>query len=126
MHRRFFAILGFLGALAPRSHAQTTFRIDETTIADVHRLEREGVRWARALALLVRASIDRDRAAATLKTAVAELDACELGLYADAARRRLAVVEAGNSTSPNVRAADVALIARGVRNPVRMTAMLAP
>ncbi len=102
---------------------------------DVHRLEREGVRWARALALLVRASIDPARGPATLRTAIAELDACELRLYADAARRRLAVAEAGNSTSPssqtsptppNVRTADDALRARGIRNPARMTAMLVP
>ena len=69
---------------------------------DVHRLEREGVRWARALALLVRASIeqaDRAREVATLRTAIAELEACDLGLYADAARRRLAVAEAGSDAA---------------------------
>ncbi|HEY5920125.1 MAG TPA: protein kinase [Kofleriaceae bacterium] len=94
---------------------------------DARRLEREGVRWARALALLVRASIEHaDGAVATLRKAISELDACELGLYADAARRRLAVAEAGNSASPTVRDADVALTARGIRNPERMTAMLAP
>lgn len=97
-------------------------------LEDVHRLEREGIRWARALSLLVRASIqvDREREAATLRTAVAELDACELGLYADAARRRLAVAEGGTLVTPKVRSADAALSARGVRDPSRMTAMLAP
>jgi hypothetical protein len=97
-------------------------------LEDVHRLEREGIRWARALSLLVRASIevDRARAAATLRTAVAELDACELGLYADAARRRLALADGAKLDDPKVRAADSALSARGVRDPARMTAMLAP
>jgi len=100
----------------------------DAALDDVRRLQREGVRWARALALLVRASIeqaDRARSVATLRTAVSELDACELGLYADAARRRLALAETGTD-SASVRAADSALVARGIRNPARMTAMLAP
>ena len=98
-------------------------------LEDVRALEREGIRWARALALPVRASIeqaDRGRAVSTLRTAVDELDACELGLYADAARRRLALAEAGSATAPSVRATDAMLLARGVRNPARMMAMLAP
>jgi hypothetical protein len=93
---------------------------------DVDRLHREGVRWARALALLVRASLEPQESAAaiaTLRTATSELDACELGLYADAARHRLAVAE---RDAESVRAADAALRERGVRNPDRMTAMLAP
>lgn len=49
MHRRFFAILGFLGALASRGQAQTTFRIDETTIADVHAAIRAGTLTCHAL-----------------------------------------------------------------------------
>jgi hypothetical protein len=95
---------------------------------DVRRLEREGIRWARALALLVRGSME-DTAAAraqTLRTAVSELEACELRLYAEVARRRLALAEDNSESAPSVRAADAALLARGVRNPARMTEMLAP
>jgi serine/threonine protein kinase len=94
---------------------------------DVRRLEREGVRWAAALALLVRAAIEEnDRAIATLRAAVMELEACDLGLYAGAAKRRLAIAETGDETAPAVRQADSELQARGVRNPARLTAMLSP
>lgn len=96
---------------------------------DIRRLEHEGAPWAHALAVLVRASIvqaDRARELAMLRSAVSELDACDLGLYAGAARRRLALVETGSADALSVRAADDALLARGVRNPARMTAMLAP
>jgi hypothetical protein len=89
---------------------------------DVRRLEREGVRWARALALVVRAAIEHpDQAIATLRIAIGELGACDLGLYADAAKRQLAVLETGDT-----READAALRARGVRDPARMMALLSP
>lgn len=94
---------------------------------DMRRLEREEVGWSHALALLVRAALEgTERSMATLRAAIIELQACDLGLYADAAKHRLAVLGAHASDTQAVRDANAALRARGIQDPVRMTDMLVP
>jgi hypothetical protein len=98
---------------------------------DCRRLEREKNPWPVALGLLVRAGIaavrgDRSRAAVTLRDAAGRMDALEMPLHCGAARRRLGELVGGEEGRALIEAADNELRQRGIVNPARMTAMLAP
>src|SRR5439155_3932795 len=95
------------------------------------RLEREKAPWARALAALLGAAArkldgDADGARARLERAVAELDAADLALYAACARRRLGELTGGADGARLAAQAAEWFAREGVRNPERMTALLAP
>jgi len=95
------------------------------------RLEREKAPWARALAALLGAAArklagDRDGARALLERALTELSAAELALYAACARRRLGELTGGDEGAALIARAGEWFAREGVRNPERMTALLAP
>jgi hypothetical protein len=97
---------------------------------DAQRLEREAVAWASAIATQVRSGIaaargDRESAARNLRDAAARFDALAMRLNASAARRRLGIL-IGDRGRNLVAEADAWMASEQIRNPSRMTAMLAP
>jgi hypothetical protein len=93
------------------------------------RLRGEGLAWADALAGLLQAGVaacggDRAGAAATLGEAASLFDAAGMLLHAAVARRRLGECLPGGGEL--IAQADTAITERGVRNPLRMTALVAP
>jgi hypothetical protein len=94
------------------------------------RIERERMTWAAPLAELLRAGVaalrgDADAAVGRLDTAIAQLDRAEMALYAVAARRRRGQLVGGDGGRAEVATADAWMREHGVRNPARMSAMLA-
>jgi hypothetical protein len=92
------------------------------------RLEREVSPMARCFALILRGGLAslsgaREAAGRNLSEAATAFEAADMHLYAAAARRRLGQVQ-GNETL--VREAEEWMRSQEVRNPVRMTGMLAP
>jgi hypothetical protein len=98
---------------------------------DCRRLEREKQPWPVAIAVLVRAGIaaikgDRPRAATLLSDAAQRHDALGMPLEAAAARRCLGKLLGGEEGQALIEQADGEFRKRGIVNPARMTAMLAP
>ncbi len=86
---------------------------------------------AKALARLIAAGVarvrgDRVAAQALYRSAADELAACDLGLYAAAARRRHGELVIGDQGPPIVDEADQWMSARGVVAPERMADLFAP
>lgn len=103
----------------------------EQALRDARRIEREKMPWGNALALLIRASVasirgDRDTAIQVLQSAEEGLEAVDMAGYAAAARRRRGELIGGDQGKSLVEAADSWMGSQGVKNPVRMTNMLAP
>ncbi len=94
------------------------------------RLRAERVPWAEALADLIGAAVaDRSGHAAAVEMAAQaseRLQACGLGLYAAAARRRHGVLLGGDNGHAVVGAAEAWMKGQGIVSPERITAMLAP
>ncbi len=95
------------------------------------RIERERVAWAAPFGPLLRAGIasvrgDRETVRDLLARALAGFEAADVGLYANAAKRRLGQVLGGDEGSRLVQAADAAMRAEAVRSPERFAAILAP
>ncbi len=93
------------------------------------RLDRERVPWASAMAELIRAGIlassgAAESAARRYDRAAGLLDAVDMPHYASAARRRRGEALGGQEGRALVADADDSLLARGIRDPIRMTAML--
>lgn len=98
---------------------------------DARRLEREKFPWTSALAQLLRAGAaagrgDRTRAIERLANAVNALEAADLHLYAAAARRRQGELIGGAAGAKLVAQAEAWMTGQEIRNPARMTALLAP
>ena len=90
-------------------------------------LEREGTTYARAWAwLLLAASAQPERAQRLLRDAIRACEECDMRLLAAAARRRLGEVMGGRDGRALVEQADAWMREQGIRNPNRMTAVLAP
>jgi len=87
--------------------------------------------YATSYAKLLRAGIvsvqgQVDRAAAHLRDAASGFDAADMALYAAATRRTLGKLVAGDEGRALVEQADAWMRSETVKNPARMTAMLAP
>ncbi|HEY7956763.1 MAG TPA: AAA family ATPase [Polyangia bacterium] len=94
-------------------------------------LERSPQPAGRASSGLLRAGAaeldgDRHQAVAELRRTVAALDAIDTRLFAAAGRRRLGLLLGGDEGSAMIAAAEAWLSARGVENPARFAAMIAP
>jgi len=92
---------------------------------------REKTRWGDALALLLRAGAaatrgETERALSLLEAAETGLAAADMALHAAVARRRRGELLGGDSGRALVAAADAWMASQAIRNPERMTAMLAP
>lgn len=99
--------------------------------SDAAKLDREGARWAAALARLVRAGNatldgDRDAALAHLRSAESAFTDLSMRLYAAVARRRHGELTGGAEGAQVVRDADDWMARQGIHNPARMADMLAP
>jgi hypothetical protein len=108
-------------ALAAAAPGTAGAAMRKRALADARKLDREKMRWASALARLLRAGVaaqDGDRATADglLGEAIVELEALDMHLYAQAARRARGEVDA----------VDRWMSEQQVQNPSRMTALLVP
>jgi hypothetical protein len=118
-------------ALAAATSAKNPRPLLRAAERDANRLEREKTPTADALGQLIRAGVvaargDSAGAVGLLKSAAARCDAADLALYAAAARRRLGELLGGDEGRNLVAQADVWMAGQQIRNPARMTAMLAP
>ncbi len=120
-------------ALAAASERRPEARQPLLRIArrDAKSIEREAMRWSTPLALLLQAGEasakgDGRRASALLESAQAGLQNIGLALYALAAQRRRGELTEGDAGQTLSAEADAGMAARQIRDPSRMTAMLAP
>ena len=88
--------------------------------------------WAAPVSSLLLAGIavtkraSDERAITLLRSAVSGFDAAEMALYGAAARRCLGGAIGGDEGASLIRTADEWMASQTVRNPARLTAMLAP
>jgi hypothetical protein len=87
--------------------------------------------WSTPLAVLLDASIaacrgQRDRAAELCEAAAKGFDAAGMLLHAAAARRRQGALLEGDKGAALIARADAWMATQAIKNPTRMTAMLAP
>jgi serine/threonine protein kinase len=119
-------------ALAASSDANgRTAELLTSADRDATRLERERLGWSTALARLIRANLaatrgDRDAAARLAGEADALLTAVDMRLCAAAARRRRGQATAGEDGRATIAAVDAWMATNTIKNPARVTAMLAP
>jgi hypothetical protein len=95
------------------------------------RLERERLPWSDALALLLRADLaaargDGAAVVPLLERAAAALEATNMALHAHVARRRLGEMAGGDAGRALAAASDAWMRGQGIRDPTRITAILAP
>src|SRR5581483_8716729 len=98
---------------------------------DARRIERRRMPWADPLALLIRAGVAsvrgrREEALALLAAAEEGFTTAGMDLYAAAARRRRGGLLGGEEGRSLVGSADGWIAGQDIRNPARITAMLAP
>jgi tetratricopeptide (TPR) repeat protein len=129
-----------IGILAWHFRARCALAVAEATgeaallkvaARDAHAIERERMAWANPLAALLRAGIaatrdDRERAVPLLRAAIAGFDAADMALYAAASRRSLGTLLGGDEGRALVEQAETWMKSETVKNPAKMTAMLAP
>ncbi len=118
-------------AADPEQPASARVRLVKSAHRNAHRILRERMPWAEPLARLRQAA-----AAATcgqweatvtlLEQAETGFDAAHMTLYAAAARRRRGEVTGGEAGTRLIADADDRARSEGIRNPERLTTMLAP
>ena len=137
-----FVQMGFIRGIDSRARrrlavaAQTMNPAERSDLlrgADGHAsaIMRERTHWGDPLALLLRASVaamrgETSRAVPLLESAEAGLVAAEMALHAAAARRCRGELIGGETGHGLVAAADAWMTGQSIKNPERMTAMLAP
>ena len=88
--------------------------------------------WATSKAKLLRAGIamvdgeNREHAVSLLREAIAGFDVADMALYAAASRRCMGALLGGDQGREAVSGADAWMTSETIKNPARMTAMLAP
>jgi len=100
-------------------------------LRDAKALERESAPWLGALGALLKAgcaaaSGDNRDALGLLRSAVDQLDATDMRLFGAAARRRLGHLLGGDEGRTQANAGDAVMAAEEIKDPDRMTDMLAP
>jgi hypothetical protein len=98
---------------------------------DIRRIEKENAPWSNPLALLLSAGVASLRAQKEmvldrLALAHAGFEQADMVLYTAAARRCRGILVGGEEGASLVAEADAWMTNEGIRNPERMTAMLAP
>jgi hypothetical protein len=98
---------------------------------DAGRIEGENTPWGNALARLLRGEVAAARgevrtSISFLDSAERKLEAADMALYAAAARRMRGELIGGDEGRALVEGADAWMIGQKIKNPGRMTAMLAP
>jgi eukaryotic-like serine/threonine-protein kinase len=121
-----------LAAAQSRSlSASSRQRLLRMAARDARRIERKATPWGAPLAALLRAGVashrpDRAEALRELETAGTGFEAADMSLYAAAARRCRGMVVGGEEGARLAAEADAWMRGESIRNPERMTAMLAP
>lgn len=100
-------------------------------LADAHRLYREQQAWARAMALLVQASVAQLRgnskeAAVNLREAEDDLRTAGMQLYAEVARHRRGALTGGVEGQRHLAEAEAWMKGQGIQSPSRVTQMFIP
>ncbi|MBI3838184.1 MAG: hypothetical protein HY288_09670 [Planctomycetia bacterium] len=118
-------------ALATAASASEASSMMRMAARDASRLSKENARWAAAFGISIRAALaylngGTDAARQLLAEAVSEFEAVDMNLYAAAGRRRLGQLVDGAEGRALIEQADAWMAGQGIRNPERMTAMLAP
>jgi hypothetical protein len=119
-------------ALALAAHDPTASeRLLAIARAEARAIARERTPWGAGMAsliggLLLEREGDAERAAAKLDDAATRLDAAHMVVYAAAARRARGRVAGPESGAPAVRDAEALMRVRGVHDPARFAALLAP
>jgi hypothetical protein len=90
---------------------------NDEALAQARLLEREGVAWADALALMIRGGAGDAEA---LRSAIDAFERCEMSLFSAATRLRLGERQGAALGAANTRAANAWMEAQGVRSPERM------
>lgn len=128
LYHRAAAALGVAAGDVTVNRRNALLKIAE---ADARSIQREHMAWSNPLALLLHAAVaaarkNRQAAADLLRDAEAGFDAADMGLYAAAVRRRRGELMPGEDGARLIEAADAWMLRQKVRNPARMTAMVAP
>jgi tetratricopeptide (TPR) repeat protein len=111
-----------------REQADERATLLEVTRKDARALLREKMPWSTPLAHLLLGGVfsvegRKEEAAASLETGIAGLDAADMALYAQGARRQLARLRGDRA---GVEAVDSWMIAESIQRPDRMSALLVP
>jgi serine/threonine protein kinase len=111
--------------------ASSRNRLLRSALRDARRIEREKTPWGDPLARSLRAGVashrgDRKVALECLVSAEAGFDAARMALYAAAARRCRGLLLGGEGGLALVASADAWMRGERIKNPERMSAMLAP
>jgi tetratricopeptide (TPR) repeat protein len=114
-----------------KARCAIALRRPDRAVRAAKQIESEGMEWTNALAWLLRGGIEslggrRDRAAAYLEDAARAFDSAGMALHAAVARRALGLLRGGEDGALQVAAVDAWMASQGIRNPARMTQMLAP
>jgi len=118
-------------AMDPRATAAVRRSALRLASADARRLGGESAAWSRAAALVVTAGLatirgDRRGAADRYRAAEAAFQSADMAFHTTVVRRRRGQIIGGLEGSALVGAADEWMRAQGIRNPARMTDVLAP
>jgi len=118
-------------ALAAAAHGLEPKRLLRIAERHAARMEREHMKWIDPFADLVRAGVsslrgDQEGARSQLREAADRFEAVDLSLYAAAARRRRGEISAGEDGIRIVEAADALMKEQLIREPDRLTEVLAP
>jgi hypothetical protein len=106
-------------------------RLLKGALADAEKLDRAPVKFAPALANLVRAGVaalreQSETALAWLDQAIPQLEASDMNLHLMAARRRRGALVGGDEGQAQIRLVDQWMVRQGIVNPARMSATLTP
>jgi serine/threonine protein kinase len=120
-----------LGAAAHSTNAGERNALVQGAERHARAILRQGTRWGDPLALLLRAGAaatrgEGDRAVRLLESAEEGFAAAEMALHTAAARRRRGELIGGDAGRSLVTSADSWMSGQSIKNPERMTAMLAP
>jgi eukaryotic-like serine/threonine-protein kinase len=118
-------------ALAATTSGPTSRRYRSIARDCAQRIARERMPWSDPIALLVTASIaylegDPDRAVACLNEAVEQFGRADMSLYVAVAKRRIGSVQRDAAGRELRRESENWMAAQTIKNPPRMTRMLAP
>jgi serine/threonine protein kinase/tetratricopeptide (TPR) repeat protein len=118
-------------ALAMAATTRDGGRFLKVARGDARRLEREQTLWSDALAHLTRSGIavfegDEAGCVSRLRKAIACFDAADMALYAASTRLQLGQKLGGDEGQALMAQAEAWMAAQGIKNPVRMAAMLTP
>ena len=118
-------------ALAAAEDARAAAGLLQAADKAAKRIEHERMSWGGALAGLLRAGIASSRrevesSISLLESAERQLESADMALHVAAARRRRGEILGGDEGRMLVTAADSWMANQGIKNPGRMTAMLAP